>query len=152
MKILFAGSEAIPFISTGGLGDVLGSLPQAIAKDEGMDVRVVLPLYKSIKEKFGSQLKFVGQTTVKLSWRNQYCGLFSIENGGVTYYFIDNEYYFGDPYLYKWNDLERFAFFDKACLEILTELDFKPQIIHAHDWQTGMIPVLLNAYYINNEF
>ena len=120
MKILFAGSEAIPFISTGGLGDVLGSLPQAIAKDEGMDVRVVLPLYKSIKEKFGSQLKFVGQTTVKLSWRNQYCGLFSIENGGVTYYFIDNEYYFKRNSVYgDFDDAERFAFFGKAVLDIM---------------------------------
>lgn len=151
MKILFAGSEAIPFISTGGLGDVLGSLPQAIAKDEGMDVRVVLPLYKSIKEKFGSQLKFVGQTTVKLSWRNQYCGLFSIEKGGVTYYFIDNEYYFKRNSVYgDFDDAERFAFFGKAVLDIMPVANFYPDVLHTNDWQSAMSVVYLKRKYSNS--
>ena len=89
---------------------------------------------------------------IPLGWRRKYCGVFELEKDGVIYYFIDNEYYFGDPYLYKWNDLERFAFFDKAALEILKHLDWKPDIIHCHDWQTGMVPVLLNAYYNKDTF
>ena len=94
MKILYVGAEVVPFVSTGGLGDVLGSLPAAIAKNPENDVRVILPLHKSVKAKFGASLNFVGETTVHLSWRNQYCGLFSLERDGVIYYFVDNEYYF----------------------------------------------------------
>ena len=150
-KILMCSSEAAPFAKSGGLGDVLGALPQALAKI-GHDVRVVLPKYGCIPFEYLEKMEFKFFIYVPLGWRRKYCGVFELKKDGVAYYFIDNEYYFGDPYLYKWNDLERFAFFDKACLEILTELDFKPQIIHTHDWQTGMIPVLLNAYYINNEF
>lgn len=148
MKILFAGSEAIPFVSTGGLGDVLGSLPQALAKDEGMDVRVVLPLYKSVKEKFASQLEFIGQTTVKLSWRNQYCGLFSIKNKGVTYYFIDNEYYFKRNSIYgDYDDAEKFAFFGKAVLDIMSVANFFPDVLHANDWQSAMSVIYLKRKY-----
>jgi starch synthase len=118
MKLLFVDAEAVPYVSTGGLGDVLGSLPQAVKKaDPTADVRVILPLYKKVKDKFESSLKYIGNTTVELSWRRQYCGLFECENNGVTYYFIDNEYYFKRESVYgDFDDAERFAFFGKPCL------------------------------------
>lgn len=150
-KILMVSSEVAPFAKTGGLGDVLGSLPPALAK-AGDDVRVVMPKYGCIPQTFCEQMKFEFFIYIPLGWRKKYCGVFSLERNGVTYYFVDNEYYFGDPYLYKWNDLERFAFFDKAALEILKNLDFKPDIIHCHDWQSGMVPVILNAYYNRDPF
>lgn len=150
-KILMCSSEIAPFAKTGGLGDVLGALPQALAK-LGHDVRVIMPKYGCIPEEYREKMEFLFFIYVPLSWRRKYCGVFRLEKDGVTYYFVDNEYYFGDPYLYKWNDLERFAFFDKSCLEILRNLDFKPDILHCHDWQTGMIPVLLNAYFVRDEF
>ncbi len=150
-KILMCSSEAAPFAKTGGLGDVLGALPQALAK-LGNDVRVVLPKYGCIPEEYKSEMEFLFFIYVPLGWRRKYCGVFQLKKDGVTYYFLDNEYYFGDVYLYKWNDLERFAFYDKACLEILPKLDFKPDVIHAHDWQAGMVPVLLNAYYVRDVF
>ena len=151
MKILMLSSEAAPFAKSGGLGDVIGALPQALAA-LGHDVRVVLPKYGAIPEKYVSEMKFLFYMYVPLGWRNKYCGVFSLVKDKVTYYFVDNEYYFGDTTLYRWDDLERFAFYDKAALEILTRLDFKPDVIHANDWQTGMVPVLLKAYYDKNEF
>lgn len=150
-KILMCTSEAAPFAKTGGLGDVLGALPQALAK-MGHDVRVVMPKYGCVPEEYRCRMEFKFFIYVPLSWRRKYCGVFELVKDGVTYYFVDNEYYFGDPCLYRWNDLERFAFFDKSCLEILKGLDFKPDIIHCHDWQTGMIPVILNAYFVQDEF
>ena len=150
-KILMCSSEAAPFAKTGGLGDVLGALPQALAK-LGNDVRVVLPKYGCIPDEYKFEMEFLFFIYVPLGWRRKYCGVFQLKKDGVTYYFIDNEYYFGDSYLYKWNDLERFAFYYKTCLEILPKLDFKPDIIHSHDWQAGMIPVLLNAYYVRDDF
>lgn len=150
-KILMCSSEVAPFAKSGGLGDVLGALPQALAK-LGNDVRVILPKYGCIPAEYTEQMKFCFFIYVPLGWRRKYCGVFELQKDGVTYYFVDNEYYFGDPYLYKWNDLERFAFYDKACLEMLKHLDFKPDIIHCHDWQAAMVPVLLNAYYVNDEF
>ncbi len=150
-KILMCTSEVAPFAKSGGLGDVLGALPQALSK-LGHDVRVVLPKYGCIPQEFREQMEFLFFIYIPLGWRRKYCGVFRLVREGVTYYFIDNEYYFGDPYLYKWNDLERFAFYDKACLEILRHLDFKPDILHCHDWQAGMVPVLLNAYYVRDEF
>lgn len=146
MKILMVSSEVAPYAKSGGLGDVLGALPQALAK-AGNEVAVVLPKYGAIKEEFLNQMYYKFFIYVPLGWRNKYCGVFELIRDGVKYYFIDNEYYFGDNELYKWNDLERFAFFDKAALEILKGIDFKPDIIHCHDWQAGMIPVLLDAYY-----
>lgn len=144
-------SEVAPFAKTGGLGDVLGALPQALVK-LGHDVRVVMPKYGCISREYTEQMQFLFYMYIPLGWRSKYCGVFSLERNGVTYYFIDNEYYFGDNYLYKWNDLERFAFFDKASLEILRKLDFRPNIVHCHDWQTGMVPVILEAYYKRDEF
>lgn len=130
---------------------MVGSLPPALAK-LGNDVRVVMPKYGCIPEEYREKLEFKFFIYVPLGWRKKYCGVFELVKDGVTYYFVDNEYYFGDPYLYKWNDLERFAFFDKAALEILQHLEFKPDVIHCHDWQTGMVPVVLNAYYGKNDF
>lgn len=150
-KILMCTSEVAPFAKSGGLGDVLGALPQALSK-LGHDVRVVLPKYGCIPQEYRDQMEFLFFIYIPLGWRRKYCGVFRLVRDGVTYYFVDNEYYFGDPYLYKWNDLERFAFYDKACLEILRHLDFKPDILHCHDWQAGMVPVLLNAYYVRDEF
>ena len=151
MKILLVGAEAVPFISTGGLGDVLGSLPQAIATaDSTTDVRVVLPLYKKIKEKYSKQLEYVGNTTVQLSWRNQYCGVFKCDFGGVTYYFIDNEYYFKRESVYgDYDDAERFAFFGKAVLDIMPIIEFYPDVMHTNDWQSAMSVIYLKRKYFN---
>ena len=152
MKILFVGAEAVPFISTGGLGDVLGSLPQSIvACDPKADVRVVLPLYQKIKEKYADVLEYVGNTTVGLSWRNQYCGIYKYELGGVTYYFLDNEYYFKRGSIYgDFDDAERFAFFGKAVLDIMPIIDFYPDILHANDWQSATTIIYLKRkYYLN---
>lgn len=150
-KILFVSSEVAPFAKSGGLGDVIGALPQALVK-RGNEARVVMPKYGCIAEKYLSEMEFMFYIYVPLGWRNKYCGVFRLEKSGVTYYFIDNEYYFGDTVLYKWNDLERFAFFDKAALEILKGVDFRPDVIHCNDWQAGAIPVLLDAYYKRDEF
>ena len=154
MKILFVGAEAVPFISTGGLGDVLGSLPQAIASvDKNADVRVVLPLYQKIKEKYASELEYVGNTTVGLSWRNQYCGIYKCEFGGVTYYFLDNEYYFKRGSIYgDFDDAERFAFFGKAVLDIMPVIDFYPDIMHTNDWQSAASVIYLKRKYFMNPY
>ena len=149
MKLLFVGAEAVPYISTGGLGDVLGSLPQAVkAANPDADVRVILPLYKKIKEKFYSQLDYVGNTVVELSWRRQYCGLFKCENKGVVYYFVDNEYYFKRETVYgDFDDAERFAFFGKAVLDVMPLIDFYPDILHTNDWQSAMSVIYLKRKY-----
>ncbi len=151
MKILMISSEVSPYAKSGGLGDVIGALPQELAK-RGNDVRVILPKYGLIDNEFVESMTFMFYIYLPLGWRNKYCGVFSLQKKGVTYYFIDNEYYFGDKVLYRWDDLERFAFFDKACLEVLKGLDFRPDVIHCNDWQTGMVPVLLKAYYDRDEF
>ncbi len=154
MKILFVGAEAVPYISTGGLGDVLGSLPQSIAAvDKNADVRVVLPLYQKIKEKYATELEYVGNTTVGLSWRNQYCGIFKCEMGGVTYYFLDNEYYFKRSSIYgDFDDAERFAFFGKAVLDIMPIIDFYPDILHTNDWQSATSVIYLKRKYYMNPY
>lgn len=150
LRVLIAASEGMPFVATGGLGEVVGSLPQAIMKEnnEHFDVRVILPLYESISYEERRQMEFLGHFEVGLAWRNQYCGVFRTEKNGVTYYFIDNEYYFkrSNPYGY-YDDGERFAFFSKAVLDCIYLLDFQPDIIHCHDWQTALIPVYLHYHY-----
>lgn len=146
MNILYAVSEATPFIKTGGLADVAGSLPKAL-NDKGTDTRVILPLYGSISEKYHDKLTFCMYTFVHLAWRELYCGLFKYEHEGVTYYFIDNEYYFKRESIYgQMDDGERFAFFSKAVVEILPLLDkkWKPDIINCNDWQTALIPMYLH--------
>ena len=152
-KILFAASECVPFIKTGGLADVVGSLPKYFPKEE-YDVRVILPKYSSIKDKFKNDMQYLMNFYMDLNWRQQYVGLFKTEYEGVTYYFIDNEEHFtGDmPYAGMPWDLEKFAFFSKAVLSCLPLLDFRPDVIHCHDWQTGLIPVYLHERFQGNPF
>jgi len=151
IKVWFASSEVAPFIKTGGLADVAGSLPKAL-KRLGVDIRVVLPKYGQIDQKYVSRMEFIGSCQVSLSWRQQYCGIFKYEYDGVEYYFIDNEYYFFREGLYGlYDDGERFSFFCKAVLEVLPVIGFKPDIIHLNDWQTGMVSPLLDANYRSRE-
>ncbi len=143
MKILYATSEAVPFCKTGGLADVAGSLPGALAA-EGAQVAVILPLYRRVREKFGGELKFLCYDYVDLAWRHVYCGLFSVERDGVTWYFLDNEQYFDRPDLYGYlDDGERFGFFSRAVVRMLPHLDFWPEVIHCNDWQTALVPIYL---------
>jgi len=151
-RILFASSEAAPFIKTGGLADVAGSLPKYFPKDEH-DVRVVLPKYLCMKEKFSDRLEFLASCEVQLNWRKQYAGVYRLTEDGITFYFIENDYYFAGPAPYGeiYQDAEKFAFFSKAVLTILPIIDFFPDVIHCHDWQTGLIPVFLEAQYRQQE-
>ncbi|MGL5243913.1 MAG: glycogen synthase GlgA [Sarcina sp.] len=152
MKVLFVASEANPFIKTGGLGDVMGALPQSL-KEIGVDTRVVIPKYKNIKREILDELKFIKWFMVPVGWRNQYCGVFEYEYENVIYYLIDNKYYFNRDALYgHYDDGERFAYFDRAVLNFLKEVDWCPDIIHCNDWQTGMIPVLHKLEYIKDDF
>jgi len=143
MKILFASPEVAPFIKTGGLADVAGSLPQALAK-EGHEVKVILPLYEGIGQEWRSQMTFLKYFNVTLSWRQVYCGVFQLERDGVTYWFVDNEYYFKRWQIYgHFDDCERFAYFSRAVIETPGQLDWAPDIIHCNDWQTALVPVYL---------
>jgi len=143
MKILFAASEVAPFIKTGGLADVAGSLPQALAR-EGHEVKVILPLYEGIGDNWREQMTLRANFSVSLSWRQVYCGVFELERDGVTFWFVDNEYYFKRFQLYgHFDDCERFAFFSRAVLETPGQLDWAPDIIHCNDWQTALVPVYL---------
>ena len=145
MKILYAASEAGPYAKSGGLADVAGALPKALVRD-GIDCRVIMPLYGDLK--FKDTLTYVTNFSVPVGWRSQYCGLFKAEVNGVTYYFLDNEYYFKRRGLYGfYDDGERFAFFSRAVLETLFYIDFTPDIINCNDWQTALVPVYLNLYY-----
>ncbi len=147
MKIMFAASEVAPFVKTGGLGDVMGALPAALAA-AGHDVRVFCPLYQAIGAGWRKEMTDLCHLYVQLGWRNQYCGVFSLEKDGVTYYFIDNEYYFVRKQIYgEYDDGERFAFFSKAVLDVLPELGWKPDVIHTNDWQTALVPVYYNLMF-----
>lgn len=147
MKILFVTSEAAPYSRSGGLGDVAGALPQQL-NELGADTRIVTPLYSSIPSTLRQSMKFLGSTMVTLGWRRQYCGIFEHKSNGITYYFIDNEYYFKREALYgHYDDAERFAFFARAALDILPIVDFAPDVIHSHDWHSAMTPVFLNVFY-----
>ncbi len=153
-KILFAASECTPFCSSGGLGDVIGSLPLALAKEygENADIRVVLPLYGIMAPEYKEKLTKLGEIYVDLAWRKQYCGIFCLKQGGITYYFLDNEYYFKRDTLYgHYDDGERFAFFSKAVLCIMPYIDFFPDIFHAHDWQTALSVVYLKRKFHHTE-
>ena len=147
-KILFAASECTPFIATGGLAEVIGSLSKSLAQDEEYDVRVVLPLYSDIRGDYRQRFTYLGNINVPLGWRNQYCGIFSYEESGVTFYFLDNEYYFrrGGCYGY-YDDGERFAFFSRAVMEILGFLQFYPDVLHCHDWQSALAAIYLKTIY-----
>ena len=152
MNILYVTSEAVPFCKTGGLADVAGSLPQALSKG-GDHVSVILPLYQSVSEKWKEALCFEKWRYVRLSWRSVYCGLFSLEREGVTWYFIDNEHYFNRPELYGYyDDGERFAFVSRAVVELLPELPEKPDVVHCNDWQSALVPIYIRDSAVSEEF
>lgn len=149
MKILYAASEAAPFAATGGLGDVMASLPAAVLKKcPSAQISVVLPLYASVRERFGDELCTVLQGEVSLAWRRLYFGVLSLSRGGITYLFIDNEYYFKrDSFYGDFDDGERFAFFSAAILRYIELSGDIPDVIHANDWQTALVPVYLRLWY-----
>ena len=153
-NILFASSECVPFIKTGGLADVVGSLPKDFDKEK-YDCRVVLPKYMCMKQEWVERLEYITNFYMDFAGENRYVGIFKTELNGVTFYFIDNEFYFsgfapydGDP---KWN-IEKFSFFCKAVLSILPVIGFRPDLIHCHDWQTGLLPVYLKNEFAANPF
>lgn len=151
IKVLIVSSEGVPFAKTGGLGDVIGSLPKNLVK-EGIDARVIIPMYKTIPAELRNKIKYKANINVKVGWRNQYCGILESTHNGVKFYFIDNEYYFGRDGLYGYmDDAERFTFFCRAVLEILPHIDFFPDIIHCNDWHSGMIPVFLKDKYCHQK-
>lgn len=152
-NVLFIASEAVPFIKTGGLADVAGSLPKYFNKEE-FDVRVMLPKYMAMPQEFKDRLKYKTSFKINLAWRSQYVGILEMEYEGVIFYFIDNEFYFSGntPYGNIYEDIEKFAFFCKASLSAIPSLDFRPDIIHCHDWQTGLIPVYIKDVFAQNEF
>lgn len=150
MKVLYVTAECWPFIKTGGLGDVAYALPKALKK-EGVDVRVIMPKYSNIPTYLKDKFKPVAEFSVKVGWRNQYCGIESMELDGVTFYFIDNEFYFkrsDQPSIYgHGDDPERFAFFTNAVLAAIEKLNFYPDVMNLNDWHTGMIPLMLKENY-----
>jgi starch synthase len=144
LRILFAGAECAPFVKTGGLGDVLGALPNELA-ERGDDVGVVLPLYQDIPDKYRQKMQYQGNFIVPVGWRNQYCGIFTYKHHGVTYFFIDNEYYFKRPGIYGYyDDGERFAYFQQAVIMMMERFNFIPSILHCNDYHTAFIPFLLH--------
>lgn len=152
MKVLFAVSECVPFVKSGGLADVAGALPKELKK-LGLDVRVILPKYSLIAQKYRDKMKKIKEITVQVGWRKQYCGIEQLNFEGITYYFVDNEYYFYRDSLYgHYDDGERFSFFCRAVLDTLKAVDFQPDLIHSHDWHTGMISFLLKEEYTQNDF
>ncbi len=150
MKVLYVTAECWPFIKTGGLGDVAYALPKALKK-EGVDVRVIMPKYSNIPTYLKDKFKPVAEFSVKVGWRNQYCGIESMELDGITFYFIDNEFYFkrsDQPSIYgHGDDPERFAFFTNAVLAAIEKLNFYPDVMNLNDWHTGMIPLMLKENY-----
>lgn len=152
MKILYIAAEATPFIKTGGLADVAGSFPKAL-KQNGCDVRVVMPLYSSISHEYRAKMKHIGFYYVELGWRRQYAGVLSLEHEGVTFYFIDNEYYFNRYNIYgEVDDGERFIFFSKAAIILPRYLYFKPDLIHANDWHAGLAPLYIKDFAKGDDF
>ncbi len=152
-KILFVASEAVPFIKTGGLADVVGTLPKYF-DEENYDVRVVLPKYLCMKPQFVDMLEYKTHFYMELGWRSQYVGVYETQLEGVTFYFVDNEFYFKgfQPYGNIYEDIEKFAFFSRAALSMLPIIDFKPDIIHCHDWQSGLVPIFLDNFRFGGEF
>ena len=143
-KILFVASECVPFVKTGGLADVVGSLPQCLDK-QYFDCRVVLPKYMCIPSEYRDKMVYVGHFYMDMDNKTLYVGIMKLVYEGITYYFVDNEHYFSGPKTYGdllW-DIEKFCFFCKAALSILPVVGFQPEIFHCHDWQTGLIPVYL---------
>ncbi len=150
MKILFAASEAAPYIKSGGLGDVAQALPQELSKTKNTEICIFLPYYKSIKDNPDVKVEFIKSFYVRVAWRNEYVGIFKAVSRSkkLKYYFIDNEHYFYRGSIYgHYDDGERFTYFSLAILEAMRQLDFYPDIIHCNDWQTALIPVLKKALY-----
>lgn len=145
-KVLFVSPEVTPFANSGGLGEVASSLPKALCR-KGVDCRVIMPLYGEIGEEYRRKMEYLGYTYVNVKWRSQYMGLFLLEQDGVRYYFVDNEYYFkrNDGLYGYYDDGERFAFFSRAVFDALELMEFAPQIIHANDWQSALVPVYQNS-------
>lgn len=153
-KILFAASEGVPFIKTGGLADVVGSLPKCIDK-EYFDVRVIIPKYACMKQEWKDKMQYVTHFYMDFNWKNEYVGVMEAVEDGVHYYFIDNEYYFSGMKVYTDNpiwEIERYAFFSKALLSALPAVGFQPDLIHCHDWQTGLVPVYLKERFHEGDF
>lgn len=151
LGVLYAAFEAVPFLKTGGLGDVAGTLPPAL-KEAGCDIRVILPKFSAIPEEYKARMRHVAHFYVPVGWRSQYCGIEALEHKGVTFYFVDNEYYFRRDRAYGfYDDGERMAFFSRAILESLRCLtDFRCDILHCNDWHTAMAPVFLREFYQND--
>ncbi|PAV30792.1 starch synthase [Virgibacillus profundi] len=144
-NVLFVASECTPFIKTGGLADVIGSLPQALKQNEKIDARVILPLYDEIDEAWKNQMEYHMSFDVQVGWRSQEASIYTLKYNRIMYYFIANTYYFTRKGIYGYyDDGERFVFFSQAVIEALAHLDFKPEILHAHDWQAGMAVALAN--------
>ena len=153
-KILFVASEGVPFIKTGGLADVVGSLPKYIDRNY-YDIRVILPKYTCMKQEWKDKIQYISHFYMDFNWKNEYVGILTAEVDGITYYFVDNEGYFGGFKPYGDNtlfEIEKFAFFSKAALAILPVVDFQPDLIHCHDWQTGLIPVYLKERFHDGDF
>jgi len=147
MNVLFAVSECTPFVKSGGLADVASALPKSLKKMD-VEARVMMPLYGQIAEEFKANMEFKQTVMVRLGWREVHCGLFELQHDDIYYYFIDNEYYFKRDSLYGHDDDgERFAYFCRAILDVIPHLDFVPDVIHSHDWHTGMIGYLLKEQY-----
>ncbi|MDD5987275.1 MAG: glycogen/starch synthase [Eubacteriales bacterium] len=149
-KILFVTAEASPFAHTGGLGEVAAALPKALNRKRSahIDCRVIMPLYRQVSEVFRAKMEYLGSCEISVAWRRMYMGVFQLRYQGVTYYFIDNEYYFGRDAMYgHYDDCERFTFFSKAVFESMAFTGFSPDIIHANDWQTALVPVYQTALY-----
>ena len=153
-NILFVASESVPFIKTGGLADVVGSLPKSLDKEK-YDVRIFIPKYGCMKQEMKDRLNYKTNFYMDFNWKNVYVGIMEAVVDGITYYFIDNEYYFSGPKPYCDDalfEIEKYAFFSKAVLSSLPLIDFKPDIMHCHDWQTGLIPVFLKDHFAGSEF
>ncbi len=151
MKVLYVASEALPFAASGGLADVAGSLPRALRR-RLVGCRVVMPLYESVPQELRDSMTFLTSLSVPVAWRRQYCGVFEAKIDGVIYYLLDNQYYFKRQGMYgHYDDAERFAFFSRAVLEMLPYIDFRPDIIHANDWQSALVPLYYSLYYANRE-
>ena len=149
IKVLLASSECSPFVKVGGLADVVGSLPVELNK-QGVDARVIIPLYKKIKVKYNDRLQFLGWKMVHMGWRSLYAGLFSLEENCVTFYFVDIEYYFNFDQIYVDYvfDIERYCFYQRAVLDFMGDfMNFEPNVLHCNDWQTGMMPMLLDCHF-----
>jgi len=147
LKVLHTVSEVVPFVATGGMGQVAGALSKALVKnDPELDIRVVAPLYSQFRDVYEPQMKLIGEAEVSLSWRRLYCGVYELEMEGVTFYFVDNRHYFDRENIYGYfDDGERYAFFCKAVFSVIEVSGFIPDIIHAHDWQTALVPIYLKT-------